>query len=556
MRTCHQDPTHTFVVTEDDLVFYDKISPVFAGKKYQVSPPTLCPLCRQQRRLVFRNTSKLYHRKSDFSGKQIISIHSQDKPYKAYTPEEWWSDAWDPRDYGRDFDFSKTLAEQLHALYLDVPHVSLHNRNTENSSYTNFALNQKNCYLIFGGSNDEDCLYGNFIVSCKDCVDNLSLFSSELCYEGVASEGCYSCRFFTHARNCTDCTMIENCQSCKNCIGCFGLQGKEYYMFNTYVGKEKYKEYSQEYIYLTPEKIVQLRKKLQEIKVRSPHIESRIFASENCTGDNIFHCSNCLYAFDTKDCENCTYIYFTPRANNSQDCTFNAPDGVAWCYNVASTVSAHQSMVTFFVWYGSNIYYSIECHNSANLFGCVGMKRNEYCILNKQYAQDEYERMVGRIIEHMQKTGEWGEYFPYSLSPFGYNETIAMDYFPLEKKEAIALGMGWHDEMQEAEYYGEDIRVPEDIRDVSDNICEKVLRCKVTQKYYKITPQEFRFYQKMKLPVPTRCPDQRHLDRIALRNPQRFWQRSCDMCGKNVETTYAPNKAKIVYCRECYLKDM
>jgi CxxC-x17-CxxC domain-containing protein len=116
--------------------------------------------------------------------------------------------------------------------------------------------------------------------------------------------------------------------------------------------------------------------------------------------------------------------------------------------------------------------------------------------------------------------------------------------------------MGWHDETPEAEYYGEDIRVPEDIRDVLDNICEKVLRCKVTQKYYKITPQEFRFYRKMKLPLPTRCPDQRHLDRLELRNPQRLWQRSCDKCGKGIATTYAPDKTKIVYCRECYLKDM
>jgi len=31
----------------------------------------------------------------------------------------------------------------------------------------------------------------------------------------------------------------------------------------------------------------------------------------------------------------------------------------------------------------------------------------KYCILNKQYSKEEYEELVPKIIEHMQKTGEW-----------------------------------------------------------------------------------------------------------------------------------------------------
>jgi hypothetical protein len=30
----------------------------------------------------------------------------------------------------------------------------------------------------------------------------------------------------------------------------------------------------------------------------------------------------------------------------------------------------------------------------------------------------------------MQKTGEWGEFFPIETSPFNYEETVAMDYYP------------------------------------------------------------------------------------------------------------------------------
>ena len=47
------------------------------------------------------------------------------------------------------------------------------------------------------------------------------------------------------------------------------------------------------------------------------------------------------------------------------------------------------------------------CQNVANLFGCVGLKNKQYCILNKQYTKEEYETLVVRIIQQMQQTGEW-----------------------------------------------------------------------------------------------------------------------------------------------------
>jgi len=54
--------------------------------------------------------------------------------------------------------------------------------------------------------------------------------------------------------------------------------------------------------------------------------------------------------------------------------------------------------------------------------------------LNKQYTKEEYEKLVPKIIEHMKKTSEWGEFFPASISPFGYEETAAMDYYPATKQ--------------------------------------------------------------------------------------------------------------------------
>ena len=53
----------SFDITDKDLEFYDKISPVFNSEKFQIPTPTFCPDCRQQRRILWRNERKLYRRK-------------------------------------------------------------------------------------------------------------------------------------------------------------------------------------------------------------------------------------------------------------------------------------------------------------------------------------------------------------------------------------------------------------------------------------------------------------------------------------------------------------
>jgi hypothetical protein len=38
----------------------------------------------------------------------------------------------------------------------------------------------------------------------------------------------------------------------------------------------------------------------------------------------------------------------------------------------------------------------------------------------------------------MQETGERGRFFDQGISSFGYNETVAMEYMPLQREEAMA----------------------------------------------------------------------------------------------------------------------
>jgi hypothetical protein len=116
-----------FFVTDKDLEFYEKISPTFAGQKYMIPSPTLCPDERMRRRLSWRNERKLYHGKCAKTGNQIISTYSHDKDYTVYDPKVWNSDDWNPFEFCADFDFSHPFFPQLDTLMRRTPKPALAN---------------------------------------------------------------------------------------------------------------------------------------------------------------------------------------------------------------------------------------------------------------------------------------------------------------------------------------------------------------------------------------------------------------------------------------------
>jgi hypothetical protein len=109
--------------------------------------------------LSFRNERKLYRRKCDATGENIISAYSPDKPYKVYDQKIRRSDARDPMSYGFEFDFSKTFRENFEILIMGVPLMSLLNFQNEESEYTTYTANSKSCYLCSTTAFSEHLMY-------------------------------------------------------------------------------------------------------------------------------------------------------------------------------------------------------------------------------------------------------------------------------------------------------------------------------------------------------------------------------------------------------------
>ena len=164
-----------------------------------------------------------------------------------------------------------------------------------------------------------------------------------------------------------------------------------------------------------------------------------------------------------------------------------------------------------------------------------------------------------RLIEaEMVQGGLWGTFFPSSLTPFAYNETMAKDWFPLSQEEATKRGYRWREDTEIPDVKkiikGKDL--PQRIVDIPDDVLSWAIRCIDTDRPFRIVKKELEFYRSMQLQLPRRHPEERHRLRTLRRHGRRLWSRSCAKCEKGIETTYAPERPEHVYCEECYLKEV
>jgi hypothetical protein len=552
-ETCRHNPSHQFVVTGDDLAFYDRVSPVIGGKKLLVPSPTLCPDCRQQNRLAFRNERRLYHRNCALSGKPVISMYSPDKPFVVYGVQEWWSDGWEALSFGREFDFARPFFPQFQELMLRVPRIALVIVNVENSDYCNYTGDLKNCYLCFGSIFAEDCYYGSPYYS-RNCVDVLVTRDADFCYECVDCEKVYECFFCQDCYSSSHLLFCYDCLGCQDCICCTTLRNKRYCLDNMQLSRTEYQKRKSELI-LSQKMLAGMRAQFEQHKQAAIRRAAIQQSCENCSGSYLSECKNVHDSFFVRRGEDCKFLRQTIDVKDCYDT--NYMEEAELVYNSFGAYHEYQVLFSSTIYKSSSMLYCDFCVNDCrHCFGCIGLKKKQYCILNKQYTQDDYERLVPQIVGHMQAHGEWGEYFPFPLSPYAYNETVAQEYFPLSRDNALLLGADWKDEELNAAQRSGETTLPETIGEVDDEITNEVLLCGDCAKHYRIIRPELDFYRRMGLPLPMHCPDCRHYQRLSLRNPCRLWQRSCSKCGLLMQTSYAPAQPETVYCEKCYRRDV
>lgn len=557
-RICSAD----FELTDSDLAFLKKVSPVIGGKCFEIPPPTLCYECRLRRRMAWRNDNHLYERKCDFSGKKLISTFRPDAGVKVYDKEIWWGDQWDPLDYSRDYDFSRPFFEQFADLLKVVPNAHTAVVQGENNLYTNYNLANNNCYLCFAGNYLEDSLYCYNAENSRNCVDCLFVYDCELCYQGVQLNGCYNLKYSLNSSNCSDSWFLEDCEGVRDSFMCANLRQKQYCILNKQYPKEEYFAKLAEYRLETNDGLSHARDLWAAERLKFPKRQLHNSSVENCVGEYINQSKNCFDCYVIQaGGEDLKHVFNGfPDFKDSMDCAYSG-EKAALMYETMACGASCQGICFSNICFinDSNILYSNFVTGSKNCFGCSNLKNQEYCILNKKYSKSEYEELLPKIIEHMKTTGEWGEYLDPKCSPFGYNETLAAQYFPLEKEEALEKGFNWSDFKAPFPTVAKVIPANQDLPDIDDvagEIKDWALECEISGRPFKIVKEELDFYRKYKLAVPRKHPDFRHIERLQIRNGFRLFSRNCDQCRQAIDTTYSPDAPEIVYCDKCYFAEV
>jgi hypothetical protein len=384
----------------------------------------------------------------------IMNIYKQDGEICRYPKSDRISNLgddvefWDvSASHERSFDAEKSLFGNMRLLQDAIPlQRTLRFGTNENCEYMDGVLGAKNVYLSFIICFDaENILYSAFCYANISNIINSFLVcknSSEVADSMGVTES-YKVFYSKNIANSSNIWFSTNLIGCHDCIWCDGIENQRYMINNQQFSQDIYNKKKVE--------ILSEKSKFESIRNHIFSRPTKNFASKNVTGEGVIKSENI---------ENGLWVwYFSESRNvaigNGDSGSRNHYDSIDVGYNAheyygviggggsnSKNIYCSMQMAT-----NSDCYYCmhmIECHHC---LGCIGLKNKSYCILNKQYTKEEWEEKACEIFASMEADGTLGDFFPASMNPFYFNDTLAYlidDTFT--KEEVEAEGYLWRDE--------------------------------------------------------------------------------------------------------------
>ncbi|HTE48643.1 MAG TPA: hypothetical protein VK675_01925 [Candidatus Paceibacterota bacterium] len=536
-----------FSISEEELTLYKKVG---------IELPTLCFFCRIKLHLSFWMFGKFRKGKSDLSGESLITVLPQNCRYPIYTLREWHSDKWDAMKFAKDYDPERSFFDQFKELQEKVP--KPHQNGTKNTGcdWCDDVWNSKNCHLSRSMIGCEDLFYSYRNLKVKNSIDVVICFDCEKCYDCGDCYNSYKLFYSRHSRDCIESSFLYDCRNCQNCFMCWNLRNKSHCIENVQYSKEEYEEKLKSFKLGSYKSVQYFKNRFEELaKNEAVHRENFNLKAYNSDGN---------YLLDVKDCHNCNTI------NESEDCR-NCLRGFSlkscidmsgdWGSELSGNCSkCHDSFALKYSIQSASRYseYLDLCIECEYCFGCVGLKKKKYCILNRQYTKDEYETLKNKIVKNMKKRGEYGKFPPYSMSAGPFNFSNGFLYFPDVKKEDILKLGGYWEDIDESHLKGMRTSELEDtIESVQDSITTEALICPETGWRFNIAKGELAFYRENNVPLPHYHFDvrtKRHLKYLTVLKSRPY---ECFYCGKDIMAYYPSEWGyKKIACEECYKQNI
>ena len=540
-----------FTLTEGELSMYEKVG---------IELPKICFFCRVKQHLSFWYFGKFRKGKSDLSGQSLITVLPEKTRYPIYTLNEWHSDKWDAMTYGQDYDPNKRFFIQLQELQEKVPHPHQGGSKNTGCDWCDDVWNSKNCYLSKSMADCEDLFYAYRDIGVRNSIDATVCFKCEKCYDCAECHNSYKLFYSKHSHDCVDSYFLFDCRNCQNCFMCWNLRNKSFCIENVQYERAEYLEKLKSFKLDSYQSIQDHKKRFNEITqkdvVHRENFNLKIYNSEGNYLLNDKNCHNCNTYSDSEDCFNSIRGGFNKSSIDTAGCLHTELLGN--CSSCQGPDGTGAYALKYCNWSASRYSeYLDQCVDCEYCFGCVGLKKKKYCILNKQYAKEEYDELKERIVADMKARGEYGKFLPYSMSPGPFNFSTAIFYFEDKKEDILKLGGYWED-VDESHIEGMPTsELPDSINNVTEDICKQALICPKTGWRFNIAQNELIFYKENNIPLPRYHFDVRTKERMKYLSVLKTYPYNCFYCQKNINAYYPPEWGyEKIACEECYKQNI
>ncbi len=529
-------------------------------RHFHVPPSKREPLARTQLRASFWTGFQWWNHKHPVSGKTIVSNIHPATGIKVLPDAEWH--AQDFSEINSDYNVDQSFFDQLHALQLRVPHPASRNAVEPENSIATVSMGDRNSYFVLGCSS-EDSLYSIW-------ADKLS-HSSEVNFAAVVSDS-YSVNnaknvhgslFVRESKDVIKSAFVFLCDDVEYCFGATNKSHKKFIFFNQQLTEAEFKA---EMAKIDLSRRDQLQKYIDRFRdlVGNQTIwpETLSNRNSNVTGEYNYDCRDLTQCYGCV--ANCANLYWCNYGVDGRDSAFSTPVKSSECYEGDNTYNSHDIKFCYASYRSKSLEYCLMNYDCEYCFGCVGLRHKKFHIFNKPYEEADYWRRVDELKCAMLDRGEYGNFFPLSLSTAYFGESGGVMYYDADPSLNKTFG-GLEYEPESAGAIGDlaqamDVKkttdVPNCIDDVKDEewVGVPVLDAKHNRRFAFLKP-EMDFYRRKKLAPPT--------EHFVYRIKQLSWEgnlgilepNTCAKCGKQIQVaknlTY-PNRK--IYCMEDYLR--
>ncbi|MFH1253723.1 MAG: hypothetical protein V1664_05365 [Candidatus Uhrbacteria bacterium] len=529
-------------------------------KKFNVPPSKYSPFSRMRIMHGYFIMYNIFYNRHAETGWLMLTTIPPASDFRVLEDKEWHKR--DFSDKGLVLDFKRSFFDQLFDLTLSVPLPAHDNIVQPENSIAFLSFGDQDSYFVMA-SRSKGCFYSSNAFDCEDSSEIVMGTGIKESYNVLNSTNLFRCQFVRDSHNCQNGYFLFDCRDCENCFGAVNQRHKKYLWFNEQLSEEEYKRRLNEVDLLSWNTRKKYEKQffqfLQEIAVWP---ENSNLNTENSTGEYLENTTNARECYHvrggSRNIDHVTWCLGAP----STDCAYcGGATASTDCYYSVGVTNCHHSFFNMNIVTGcQNVEYCTRCFDCENCFGCVGLKRKKFCLLNKQYSEEEYWKTLDDLKCRMLEEGNYGDIPGMRFSTQHW--TSLLDLFEIDEVTALKLGGRNFDLIGQG---AEGPEIPSDLICSSDSLPDRLepkdFNKVIGQFYFDPTvgrrfgylKPELELYQKLKIALPHQHPRARMVEIYRQLNKPEFIGTTCRNCNKEIKV--AKNQAfpeRKIYCRVCY----